>query len=334
MFAGFERLGRDQAGNGRTLVGGSRPIVGYEFCRGLDHGSIIAASERVAWTVDEVFRGRSFDASRALVPASWVGADGLPFLDDAERCVLNHCRAFSYVHLLGNFEEFAPPHLGRIVEQDWHDDRARLRALLRFGEEEMKHQQLLRRAEGVLEESCGHAFGRYFDDDKVRVTALTNAILSHPALPRFLMVLALEWGTQRHYVESVSDQTVESGDALYVDILKAHWVEEAQHVKSDALEIARLAGGMSPAELCGTFDHVLALGGLVDTAFAGQADQEIATLQQVTGRAFSEVEATTLHETLHRSLSANMAGVGLTHPQFAKMAVELSAEGAAKLGIA
>ncbi len=38
----------------------------------------------------------------------------------------------------------------------------------------------------------------------------------------------------------------ERGDPLYVDVLKAHWVEEVQHVKSDALEIALLAREMSP----------------------------------------------------------------------------------------
>ncbi len=54
--------------------------TGYHFSRGLDHASIVAASERVAWTVDEVFRGRQFDASRPLVPASWVGTQALELL--------------------------------------------------------------------------------------------------------------------------------------------------------------------------------------------------------------------------------------------------------------
>src|SRR5262245_11269785 len=104
-------------------------MKGYEFTRGLDHAAIVAASERVAWTVDQVFGGRSFDGSRSLVPSSWVGTRDLDFLDDDEQRVLNHCRAFSYAHLLGSFEEFVPPHLGGIVQRDWHDDRARPRAL-------------------------------------------------------------------------------------------------------------------------------------------------------------------------------------------------------------
>ena len=306
----------------------------YTFTHGLDYASIVAASEKVAWSVEAIFRDRRFDASKPIVPASWVRTQALEFLTDQDQLTLNQCRAFSYAHLNGNYEEFIPLHLTGIVQQDWHDDRAHLRALLRFGEEEMKHQQLFRRTETVLEASCGHPFGRYFDDDKARVTAFTNAVLAYPPLPRFLLLLAFEFGTRRHYVESMQEHTEASGDALYVEVLKAHWLEEVQHVKSDMLEVAQLARELSPEELSVAFDHVVGLGGLVDATFVGQVDQEIATFQQVTGRTLSAAEATTLHDTLYHSLSAIIAGVALTDPSFAKVALELSQEGAAKLGIA
>jgi len=304
------------------------------FAQGLDYATIVAASEKVAWTVDEVFQDRRIDPSKPIVPASWVGTDGLPFLRQQEQLTLNHCRAFSYAHLLGNFEEFIPLHLTDGVPPAWQANRAHLRALLRFGEEELKHQELFRRMEAVLEESCGHPFGRYFDADKVRVTAFTEAILAHPTLPRFLILLALEWGTQRHYVDSIRDHTEERGAPLYVDVLKAHWLEEAQHAKTDALEVARLAKDKTPDELRVAFADVAALGALVDATFVGQVDEEIDTVQQVTGRTFSDEESATLRETLHRSMSACITGVALSHPSFAKVALELSPEGAATLGIA
>ena len=306
----------------------------YTFTHGLDYDSIVAASEKVAWSVDAIFRDRRFDASKPIVPASWVGTQTLAFLTDQDQLTLNHCRAFSYAHLNGNYEEFIPLHLTGIVQQDWHDDRGHLRALFRFGEEEMKHQQLFRRTETVLEASCGHPFGRYFADDKARVTAFTQAVLAYPPLPRFLLLLAFEFGTRRHYVESVRDHTEERGDPLYVDVLQAHWLEEAQHVKSDMLEVAQLARGLSPEALREAFNQVLGLGGLVDATFVGQVDQEIETLQQVTHRTLAAAEMATLRDTLYQSLSAIITGVALTDPSFAKVALELSKEGAAKLGIA
>jgi hypothetical protein len=306
----------------------------YEFTQGLDYASIVAASEQVAWTVDDVFRDRRFDASKPIVPASWVRSQALAFLTDQEHLTLNHCRAFSYAHLLGNYEEFIPLHLTGIAQQDWHDDRTHLRALFRFGEEEMKHQQLFRRTETILDQSCGYPFGRYFDDHKARVMELTNAILEYPPLPRFLILLAFEFGTQRHYVESIRDRTEEHGDPLYVDVLKAHWIEETQHIKSDRLEIAQLARSLSPEELSTAFDQMAGIGGLVDTTIVGQVDQEIAILRQVTGRTFTDAQATTLRDALYQSLNAIIAGISLSHPSFTKVALELSREGAAKLGIA
>jgi len=306
----------------------------YAFTRRLDYDSIMAASDRVAWTVDEIFRDRRFDASKPMVPTSWVGTQALTFLDAQEQLFLNHCRAFSYVHLLGNFEEFIPLHLTGMAQHRGHDERVHMRALVRFGEEEVKHQQLFRRAETVLEQSCGHPFGRYFDQQKTRVVKLTNSILQHPLLSRFFILLALEWGTQRHYVESIGDRTEQRSDSLYVDILRAHWVEEAQHTKWDTLEIARLAGESCAEELSAAFDHILDIGGLIDATFAGQADREIETLQQISGRTFLDAQLTTLRDTLYRSMSAIIAGVALTHPSFTKIALELSKEGAAKLRLA
>ena len=115
----------------------------YAFTHGLDYASIVAASEQVAWTVDAIFRNRRFDASKPIVPASWVRTQALEFLTDQDQLTLNHCRAFSYAHLNGNYEEFIPLHLTGIVQQDWHDDRAHLRALWRFGEDELRAARAL-----------------------------------------------------------------------------------------------------------------------------------------------------------------------------------------------
>jgi hypothetical protein len=305
----------------------------YAFCKGLEYPAIIAVSQRVAWTVDEIFADRRFDATKSIVPDSWVGTGELAFLDGREQRTLNHIRAFSYAHLLGNYEEFIPVQMAEVAGRDWHDDRARLRGLLRFGEEEMKHQQLFRRTEEVLEASCGHAFGRYFDSEKVKLTSFVEAVLAYPLLPRFLLLAAFELGTQRHYVESVRTPNGAASDPLYVDVLKHHWIEESQHVKLDILEAARLAAGMTSEEISRAFDDVLGLGGLIGETFAGQVEQELATFETATGRVLPKPEATALRDALNQSLQAIVAGVSLTHPDFKQVALELSKEGAAKLGI-
>jgi hypothetical protein len=165
----------------------------------------------------------------------------------------------------------------------------------------------------------------------VRVTDFTRASLEHSPLARFLLLLAFEWGTQQHYVESMRDRTADRGDGLYADVLKAHWVEEAQHVKSDTVEIARLATGMSAEEIDAAFDELGSLGRLIDTSLAGQAGAEVETLERVSGRRLPDAQLTQLRETLHHSLSVIIVGISLTHPNFTRIARDLSPEGAARL---
>ena len=305
----------------------------YAFARGADYASTVKASERVAWKVDEVFGDRHFDASREIIPASWTGTEGLEFLTPDEHRTLNHIRAFSYPHLFGNYEEFIPISLAEIVQESWHDDRMRLRALSRFSEEEMKHQQLFLRAEQELEDACGYMFDRYFDPGKQRVTAFTNAVLEFPLLPRFLLLTAFEWGSQRHYVDSIRDRDGDRSDPLYVDMLKVHWIEENQHTKTDVLEIARMAENLTQAERAVAFDQMQGIAALVDETFVGQTECELATFLRVTKCALSEAQRALLGERLLETMRIIWADVSLTHPSFTKMALELSEKGAAKLGI-
>jgi hypothetical protein len=100
------------------------------------------------------------------------------------------------------------------------------------------------------------------------------------------------------------------------------------------LEIAQLAHALSPNEITETFDQVQGIAGLVDKSFIGQVDQELATFQTVTGRTLTKAEAVTLSEALYQSMRAIWAEVALTHPNFKRVALELSKAGAAKLGIA
>ena len=90
---------------------------------------------------------------------------------------------------------------------------------------------------------------------------------------------------------------------------------------------------MSPAEISQAFDDILGLGGLIGETFVGQVDQELATFEGVTGRSLPEADRTALRDALNQSLQAIIAGVSLTHPSFKQVALELSKEGAAKLGI-
>ena len=59
----------------------------------------------------------------------------------------------------------------------------------------------------------------------------------------------------------------------------------------------------------------------------------MATFEAVTGRTLTAAEVTELKEALYQSMRAIWADVAFTHPNFKQVALQLSTEGAAKLGI-
>jgi hypothetical protein len=83
----------------------------YAFTRGADYPAIVATSEKVAWTVDEIFRDRRFDATKRIVPDSWVRTQHLAFLDAQEQQTLNHIRAFSYTYCMSRRNFFGDKQL-------------------------------------------------------------------------------------------------------------------------------------------------------------------------------------------------------------------------------
>lgn len=296
-----------------------------------NYRGIVKTSEKVSWTVDEILAGKVFDASKPFAPDSWLGINSIDFLSDQQRLILNHARAFSYIHLLGHYEDFIVRHITGVAVSADLSNSSRNRAIYRFCDEEIKHQELFAQAEIQMEESCGFSFGRYFDDNKINLNILVDNIMNHSPPARALILQAFEWGTQRHYLESVKD--TQGIDALYSDLLKAHWLEESQHVKIGKEEIMAFASALNADERCAVFDEIISIAGLIGETFGAQVQEELKTLEQQSKLSLNDQQRSQLFEALMTSMQAIWTGVALSHPEFCALAKEFSAEGAAKLGI-
>ena len=68
---------------------------------------------------------------------------------------------------------------------------------------------------------------------------IARAILSHHPLGIVLVILHIEWMTQRHYLDSVRDD--QGFDLQFKRLLRHHWMEEAQHAKLDTLIVEALS---------------------------------------------------------------------------------------------
>ena len=110
--------------------------------------------------------------------------------------------------------------------RDIYGDETRLWSLLRFAEEELKHQDLMRRAC----EQFGNGFGVRCGLIPGR-EAVAEVVLGKSPLAALLLTSMVEWFTQLHYVEHVRDS--EELDGLFRDLLRFHWIDESRHARLD-----------------------------------------------------------------------------------------------------
>src|SRR5215212_4824256 len=125
-----------------------------------DYQTLIQLSERVSWKIDDVINTTAkLDFGRAFLPDSLVLAGEIGCLTPAEKLTLNHIRGNSYVHLFGFVEEYIIALAVRHASAEIFGDEKTLRALLRFAEEESKHQTMFKRFGQVFAEGfktpCG-----------------------------------------------------------------------------------------------------------------------------------------------------------------------------------
>ena len=110
------------------------------------YGTCLHASVARAWTVDECFGGRDFDLTKRFLPERIAGVEPIGCLGDDEKRMLNQIRGNSYCHIFAFVEEYIVPLVMDRARADVFGDETRLRSLVRFADEELKHQEMLRRA--------------------------------------------------------------------------------------------------------------------------------------------------------------------------------------------
>ncbi|MGC4093142.1 MAG: diiron oxygenase [Polyangiaceae bacterium] len=235
-------------------------------------------SLKINWRVEDLIgNDKSLDFSRPFLPESLARVATLEGLDAREKLVLNHIRGATYLHLFGLVEEFILPFAVERARDGIHQSKDRVRALLTFAEEEAKHQQLFQR--------FAEEFKRGFSTPIEFIgpaTSIAETVLAHSPLSVAILILHLEWLTQRHYLESV--KTDERLDPQFTSLLKHHWQEEAQHAKIDTLVLEELASQASPAEIDKAIDEFLAIAGILEGGLQQQVHFDLDALERAIGR--------------------------------------------------
>ena len=103
-------------------------------------------SKRVRWDIDEdVIRGRRFDAAHKFLPDGLSLADGFTTLSANEKRFVSQIQGRTYANVFGLVERFINAKVLELTHDHWFGDQVALEALVRFSDEELKHQALFRR---------------------------------------------------------------------------------------------------------------------------------------------------------------------------------------------
>jgi hypothetical protein len=296
------------------------PLVNHTY----SYRSALANSKRVAWQEDDVLSGRRFDLAKRFLPNRLSGVDEISCLSEDEKRRLNQIMGNAYCHLFAFVEEFIVPTVTEAALQQPYGDEVRQRALLRFSEEELKHQELFRRAIQLFDEQLGITPELIPGREEVAA-----AVRSKSRLAVLLLIDLIEWFVQLHYTEHVLDKT--ELDGLFRDLLRYHWLDEAQHAKMDTMLIAELAEGLPLAEREAAVDELLELGGAIDGLLQQQIALNVDALTRATAHTFTEAEREEISTKTLRAWRWTFLVSGLEHPNVVKLLGEITHEGPAKL---
>jgi hypothetical protein len=280
----------------------------------------LQSSIKNAWTVNDCFRDRDFDFTKPFLPERIAGVNPINCLNPDEKRMLNQIRANSYCHIFAFVEEYIVPLVVDRARADVYGDETRLWSLLRFAEEEVKHQEMLRRAGQQFQAgfgvTCDLVPGR---------EAVADAVLSTSPLAALLLTSMIEWFTQLHYVEHVRDRG--ELDELFRDILRYHWIDESRHARMDSLLIDEVAADLSVDQRDQALSQLLELGAAVDELLARQVEMDIDTLERAAHRKFTESDRENIRVHQRRAYRWTFLVSGLEHPNFVGVVSRLSATG-------
>lgn len=291
------------------------------FDLNFDYRTCITHSEKVAWRLDDVMpQGTDLDFSRPFMPEQLALVGDIEFLSAEEKKKLNQITGNAYLNLFAFVEEYILAVIVQHANAEMFGDRDAVRALCRFADEEAKHQQLFARYREAFNRGFGYDCGVL--ESAVDVA---EVIMQKSAVAVMLLTLHIELMTQQHYTECVKDNS--EIDSFFADLLKYHWLEEAQHAKIDALELERLVMAATPQQVDAAFDDYLAILGAFDGLLKQQSEMDLRSLAAVTGRSFTDEQLNQLMASRMRSYRRTFIVYGMTNKAFVRIARIMSEQG-------
>ena len=280
----------------------------------------VQTSKRVRWDMEEdVIRGRRFDIAHKFLPDGLSLAGAFTSLSADEKRFVSQIQGRTYANIFGLVERFINAKVLELSHDHWFGDQVALEALVRFSDEELKHQALFRRIDAMVGDVLPD--GYRFDIDP---NGVAHVVLGKSTWAVLALTLDIELFTQLHYRESIEPDTELS--ELFKDIFLYHWKEESQHAILDELEWVRHDAGLTAEQRDRAVDEFIELVAAVDGILKAQALADAGYFAATCGRAVGAAEAQAIEAAFLKAYRWQYIHSGARHPHFGKVLSSLITE--------
>jgi hypothetical protein len=273
----------------------------------------IQSSKKVRWDINnDVIRGRLFDTATKFLPDSLSLADEFTTLSAHEKRFVSQIQGRTYANIFGLVERFINAKVLELSNDYWLGDQVALEALVRFSEEELKHQALFRLIDAMIGDVLPE--GYRFDVDP---NSVARAVLGKSTWAVLALTLDIELFTQIHYRESIGSDAALSD--LFKDVFFFHWKEESQHAILDELELKRHDATLTAEERDRAVAEFIELVGALDGILQTQAKADACYFVANCMRDIGEPEAKSIEAGFLKAYRWQYVHSGVQHPQFVKL---------------
>jgi len=274
------------------------------------YAKCIEVSKRIRWDIErDVIRGRKLDLSKKFLPDGISKVHELDFLGADARRLLSQVQGRTYANMFGLVERFIGAKILEVSREHWLGDQVKLEALVRFTDEELKHQELFRRVERLAAEGMPEGYRFLPQPNDVASVVLGKSTWAVLGLTCFI-----ELFTQAHYRSSIEPDANLS--ELFKDVFLFHWQEESQHAILDELEWRRENAKLSAAERDRAVDDLIALVGAVDGLLQVQAGADAEYFVKVSARPLEAQEIERLRAGVLKAYRWQYIVSGVEDPRF------------------
>ena len=222
-------------------------------------------AQKVTWDIDtDVIRFRQLDTDSKYLPDSLSLVTQLPFLNVGQQRLLSQVQGRTYAYLFGLIERCINAKVLELGRAHCLGDQTAVAALLKFVQDELKHQELFRRIEKLADLALPPGYRMTTDPNSAAGAILAKSTWAVLALTCFVEIF-----TQAHYLYSFREDSDLS--PLFKDVFYYHWLEELQHATLDELEWQRVHDALQPEAIDAAVTDLIELIRMVDLILQAQA---------------------------------------------------------------